>query len=34
LGKHWNDELAVAWTEVYTTLAGEMIAASKEEAAA
>jgi len=31
LGKHWNDELAMAWTEVYTTLAGAMMAASREE---
>ncbi|MEO6313621.1 MAG: globin domain-containing protein [Chitinophagaceae bacterium] len=31
LGAHWNDELAVAWTEVYTTLAGAMMAASKEQ---
>ena len=31
LGKHWNDDLAVAWTEVYTMLAGAMMAASGEE---
>lgn len=34
LGKHWNDDLAVAWTEVYTMLAGAMMAASGEEVAA
>lgn len=33
-GKHWNDELAIAWTEVYTTLADAMMAASRERVAA
>ena len=34
LGQHWNDELAIAWTEVYTTLANAMMEASREEVAA
>lgn len=34
LGKHWNDELAIAWTEVYTTLAGAMMTASRDAVAA
>lgn len=28
LGEHWNNELADAWTEVYTTLADAMMAAA------
>ncbi|MEO6638449.1 MAG: globin family protein [Ginsengibacter sp.] len=31
LGQHWNDELAIAWTEVYTTLSCAMMEASREE---
>ncbi len=34
LGKQWDDELAIAWTEVYTTLANAMMVASREEVAA
>jgi hemoglobin-like flavoprotein len=33
LGDHWNDSIRIAWTEVYTTLAGAMMAVQKEEAA-
>lgn len=32
LGEHWNDSVRIAWTEVYTTLAGAMMAAQQEEA--
>ncbi|CAN5504431.1 globin family protein [soil metagenome] len=31
LGKEWNDELELAWTEVYTVLAGAMMAGQREE---
>ncbi len=31
MGEYWNTELNAAWTEVYTTLAGAMMAAQKEE---
>lgn len=32
LAEHWNDSVRIAWTEVYTTLAGAMMAAQQEEA--
>ncbi len=31
LGAAWNEPLKMAWTEVYTTLAGAMIAGQQEE---
>ena len=31
LGKAWNAELAAAWTEVYTTLAGAMMSVQQEQ---
>ncbi|MEO6548010.1 MAG: globin family protein [Ferruginibacter sp.] len=31
LGKEWNDELELAWTEVYTVLASAMMAGQQEE---
>lgn len=31
LGEYWNDDVRVAWTEIYITLSGAMIAAQKEE---
>ena len=31
LGDYWNDEVRTAWTEIYITLAGAMMAAQKEE---
>ena len=31
LGEHWNEDVKIAWTEIYITLAGAMIAAQKEE---
>ena len=30
LGEKWNEELKAAWTEVYMTLAGAMMASQKE----
>lgn len=30
LGKEWNEELQSAWTEVYTVLAGVMMAGQQE----
>lgn len=31
LGEHWNDDVRIAWTEIYITLAGAMMTAQKEE---
>lgn len=31
LGKEWNEELKLAWTDVYTVLAGAMMAGQEEE---
>ena len=31
LGEYWNDDLRVAWTEIYITLSSAMIAAQNEE---
>ena len=31
LGKEWNEEIEMAWTEVYTVLAGAMMAGQQEE---
>ena len=31
MGEYWTDELAIAWTKVYTTLSSAMIAVQKEE---
>ena len=30
LGEHWNDDVRIAWTEIYITLAGAMMTAQKE----
>lgn len=32
LGEHWNDELKMAWMEVYATLVGAMIAGQRKMA--
>ncbi len=32
LGEHWNDNVRIAWTEVYTTLANAMMAVQHGEA--
>ena len=34
LGAEWNEELATAWTDVYTVLAGAMLAGEQEEISA
>ena len=31
LGAEWNEELEIAWTDVYTVLAGAMMAGQQEE---
>lgn len=31
LGEHWNEELNIAWTEIYSTLAGAMMEVQHEE---
>ena len=34
LGAEWNEELEIAWTDVYTVLAGAMMAGQQQEMSA